>query len=230
MAPSKSSAYSTINEMNEHKTSGKIKARVSRLWEVTNPYVAGQLICIDMVLMDEEGGYVHATIYDNSLIERFRSSLTEGDVYVMNHFAIEPNKSLYRVVSDSKIMLKFQFSTYIKKITSESCTIPRHRFDFVSFKTLEQRQLKPEVLTDVYGVLVNESVDKDSTAIEIREKSENIIKLKLWRQFSVDYSEQMKEHRGQCNIIIVVTSTLVKGYNIGKHFCLPSYRYYSLDF
>ncbi|XP_074301640.1 replication protein A 70 kDa DNA-binding subunit E-like [Silene latifolia] len=147
MAPSKSSSNSTINELNERKTSGKIKARVSRLWEVTNPYVAGQLICIDMVLIDEEGGYVHAAIYGNSLIERFRSSLTEGDVYVMNHFAIEPNKSPYRVVSDSKIMLKFQFSTYIKKITSESCTIPRHRFDFVSFKTLEQLRLKPEVLT-----------------------------------------------------------------------------------
>ncbi|XP_074277649.1 uncharacterized protein LOC141601279 [Silene latifolia] len=172
MAPSKSSAYATINELNESKTSGKIKARVSRLWEVTNPYVQGHLICIDMVLIDEEGGYVHATIYGNSLIERFRSRLTEGDVYVMNHFAIESNKSLYRVVSESKIMLKFQFSTCIKKIASGN----------------------------VYGVLMNESVEKDSTAIEIRDKSENIIKLKLWRHFSADYNEQMKEYRASMKL------------------------------
>ncbi|XP_074300933.1 replication protein A 70 kDa DNA-binding subunit D-like [Silene latifolia] len=203
----------TINEMNESKTSGKIKARVSRLWEVPNPYAKDQLICIDMVLIDEEGGYVHATIYGNSLIERFRSRLTEGDVYVLNHFAIESNKSPYRVVSDSKIMLKFQFSTRIKKIASGSSVIPRHGFDFVSFNTLEQRRLKPEVLTDVYGFLVSESVEKDSTAIEIRDKSENIIKLKLWKQFIVAYNKQMKGYRGQSHIIIVVTSTLVKGYN-----------------
>ncbi|XP_074318631.1 uncharacterized protein LOC141655450 [Silene latifolia] len=168
------------------------------------------------------GGYVHASIYGNTLIDRFRSRLTEGDVYVMNHFGIEVNKSPYRVVSESKIMLKFQFNTYIKKITSESSTISRHRFDFVLFSTLEQRRLKPDVLTDVYGILVNESVEKDSTAIEIRDKSGNIIKLKLWRQFSVDFNEQIKEYRGQPNIIVVVTSTLVKGYNMGKQSSLPS--------
>ncbi|XP_074291254.1 uncharacterized protein LOC141618029 [Silene latifolia] len=151
MALSTSCAYSTINELNESKKSGKIKACVSRIWEVPNPYAPGQLICIDMVLIDEEGGYVHASIYGNTLIDRIRSRLTEGDVYVMNHFGIEANKSAYRVVSESKVMLKFQFNTYIKKITSESSTIPRH--------------------------------------------SGNIIKLKLWRQFSVDFNEQIKEYR-----------------------------------
>ncbi|XP_074296591.1 uncharacterized protein LOC141626903 [Silene latifolia] len=113
-----------------------------------NPYVPDQLICIDMVLIDEEGSCVHATTCGNSLIERFRSILTEGDVYVMNYFAIESNKSPYRVVRSFSLTL-----TLRRLITSESSIIPRHRIDFVSFNTLEQRRLKLEVLIDYLTLL-----------------------------------------------------------------------------
>ncbi|KAK9682349.1 hypothetical protein RND81_10G067100 [Saponaria officinalis] len=104
------------------------------------------LICVDMVLIDEEGGYVHATI-KGDFADKLRSKLTEGGVYIFSNFAIELNKSMYRVVSDSKIMIKFFYNTYIKAVKEEDYAIPKHKFDFSPYPTLEQRRLKFDVLS-----------------------------------------------------------------------------------
>ncbi|KAH9625263.1 hypothetical protein KSS87_022173 [Heliosperma pusillum] len=118
MVSSRSNSFVTINEMNETKKKGQIKVRVSRLWEVQNHRANNGLICVDMILIDEEGEYAHATI-NSDLAPTFLLDLIEGDVYVMNNFDIVPNKHVYRV----------------------------HKFDFVPFGMLEQCRLKPAVLT-----------------------------------------------------------------------------------
>ncbi|KAK9725261.1 hypothetical protein RND81_05G132500 [Saponaria officinalis] len=149
----------------------KIKVRVSRLWEVRNYKNHDSLICVDMVLIDEEGGYVHATI-KGDFADKFRSKLTEGGVYIFGNFAIEPNKSMYLVVSDNKIMIRFFYNTYIKAVKEEDYVISKHKFDFSPYPTLEHRHLKFDFLSDVYGVLLNETKEGNATSIEIQDASE----------------------------------------------------------
>ncbi|KAK9671843.1 hypothetical protein RND81_12G058300 [Saponaria officinalis] len=116
---------------------------------------------------------------------------------------------MYRVVSDSKIMIRFFYNTYIKAVKEEDYVIPKHKFDFSPYPTLEHRRLKFDVLSDVYGVLLNETKEGNATSIEIQDASENRIKLKLWGQCSTIYNQQKANLGDECKLFfIVVTSTL----------------------
>ncbi|KAK9756946.1 hypothetical protein RND81_01G131900 [Saponaria officinalis] len=103
-----------------------------------------------MVLIDEEGEYIHGTLpgYNTS---RIRQKLVEGKIYVFKNFEVLPNKQEYRIVSDSKIMISLQFDTFVKVVNEES-TIPKHRFDFVPFHNLDNRRDNFSVLS---GMLIS---------------------------------------------------------------------------
>ncbi|KAK9669077.1 hypothetical protein RND81_13G107500 [Saponaria officinalis] len=99
-----------------------------------------------MVLIDEEGDYVYATI-SNSFWDRFRLKIMDGKVHIIKKFEIVPNKTDYRVVSDSKIMIKFFFNTFAKSFEKDDTNIPIHKFDFIHYHNLDHRRENHSILT-----------------------------------------------------------------------------------
>ncbi|XP_021757484.1 replication protein A 70 kDa DNA-binding subunit C-like [Chenopodium quinoa] len=116
-----------------------------------------------MVLIDEEGDYVHASI-KGKFVQQFRSKLVEGKVYTIRYFSLVPNKNEYCVVSDNKIMIQFFQNTTVKGVADNN-KIPLHRFDFVQLQHLDKFHSNA-TLPDVVGMVVNEIGD----SIEIEDK------------------------------------------------------------
>ncbi|XP_021742812.1 uncharacterized protein LOC110708897 [Chenopodium quinoa] len=85
-----------IRELNSSKNDWKIKVCVSRLFDVLNFRKQDSLISLDMVLLDEEGDYIHASIKSN-FVQPFRPKLIEGKVYTIRYFSVIPNKKQYRI-------------------------------------------------------------------------------------------------------------------------------------
>ncbi|XP_021733164.1 replication protein A 70 kDa DNA-binding subunit E-like [Chenopodium quinoa] len=85
-----------IRQLNSSKNDWKIKVRVSRLFDVLNFRKQDSLISLDMVLLDEEGDYIHASIKSN-FVQPFRPKLIEGKVYTIRYFSVVPNKNQYRI-------------------------------------------------------------------------------------------------------------------------------------
>ncbi|XP_074303822.1 uncharacterized protein LOC141638317 [Silene latifolia] len=149
-------SYSMINELrptppdNEDSSSNdlKIEVRVTRLCKVHNPNNKAELLYVSMVLIDEEGGYVQATI-PGYFWKRFQPKIFDGKIHILKNFEVIANRSMYRVVSDNKIMLKFFYSTFAKAMALEDSTIPIYRFDFIPYDNLDQRRDNHYILTGI---------------------------------------------------------------------------------
>ncbi|KAK9706586.1 hypothetical protein RND81_07G137100, partial [Saponaria officinalis] len=59
-----------------------------------------ELLYVAMVLIDEEGEYVYATI-PSYICNRFRPKILDGKIHIIKKFDIVPNKREYRVVGDN---------------------------------------------------------------------------------------------------------------------------------
>ncbi|XP_074300805.1 uncharacterized protein LOC141632128 [Silene latifolia] len=191
------------------------------------------LICVDLVLIDEEENYIHATI-ESGLWRFYRNKIVEGSICLIENFKVQPNKDNYRVVSDNKIMLSFIYETHVKIINNDITPIPYHKFDLMHFHKLESRRQKDFVLSDVIGVLVKEHGENNDIMIEIEDRSKQRLKVKLWNQCTQDYFKQKKklEAKGCKIFIIVITSTRVKGpnsANLRVETSLSSKVYFNLE-
>ncbi|XP_074291085.1 uncharacterized protein LOC141617845 [Silene latifolia] len=188
--------YSLIRELNSNSSEWKIKVRVSRLWDVESKSKKGFKICTDMVLIDEEGGYIHSTIPGGT---KLRQKLVEGNIYIIKYFDITDNKDQYRVVSDT--------------IQEDGDIIPRHRFDFVAFHDLDRRRENFSVLSDVVGAFVDNFSTPEEPKIEIQDKCGQKVIVKLWGKCITDYHEQRRLLGEENNsFIVTITSILVKDY------------------
>ncbi|KAK9726247.1 hypothetical protein RND81_05G201800, partial [Saponaria officinalis] len=78
----------------------KIKVRVSRLCNVHNPSKKEELLYVAMVLIDEEGECVYATI-PSYICNCFRPMILDGKIHIIKKIDIVPNKREYRVVGDN---------------------------------------------------------------------------------------------------------------------------------
>ncbi|KAK2410313.1 replication protein A 70 kDa DNA-binding subunit B [Trifolium repens] len=65
----------------------RIQVRVLRLWKVPVFLIPGETSSIDMVLVDERGGKIHASIR-KQLLYMFESKIEEGEVYQMSYFSV----------------------------------------------------------------------------------------------------------------------------------------------
>ncbi|XP_074318351.1 replication protein A 70 kDa DNA-binding subunit A-like [Silene latifolia] len=214
-------SYSLINELRptppDNEDSGsnnwKIRVRVTRLCKVYRPTNKSELLYVSTVLIDEEGGYVEATI-PGYFWKRFEPKICDGKIYILKNFEIIPNRTAYRVVSDNKIMLKFFYSTFAKAMALEDSTIPIHRFDFVPFDNLDHRRDNHYILTDLYGVVIDEKPGNNCFAIEIENEVGDRVRITLWDQCLANYHLQKEKLTGS-NVptVAVVTSLIVKNYN-----------------
>ncbi|XP_074290962.1 replication protein A 70 kDa DNA-binding subunit D-like [Silene latifolia] len=200
-------------ELNSKKSDWKLKVRISRLWDVESPKKRGFIIFTDMVLIDEEGAYVHASLRGEAA-PKLRQKLVEGKIYIMKNFEVVPNKDEYRVVSDSKIMLNFQFDTFVKMVNEGENIIPKHRFDFMPFDLFDQRRNNFTVLSDIFGRIVDEFGTDSDKEIEIEDQGGKRVRVKLWSRCSIDYTEQKKKLAVENKLkIVTITSIMARDYN-----------------
>ncbi|MCI10598.1 replication factor A protein [Trifolium medium] len=71
------------------------KVRVIRFRKVPAYLNSNEHISIEMVLVDDKGAKIHATIR-KQLIHMFESKLEEGHVYEMSNFSVFPQSGNYR--------------------------------------------------------------------------------------------------------------------------------------
>jgi hypothetical protein len=76
--------FSKIEEINSDKSNWNCKAKIIRLWAVSDFNRPNIHFSIEMVLMDSEGAKIHATVR-KTLIYKFKDDLREGKVYAFEN-------------------------------------------------------------------------------------------------------------------------------------------------
>ncbi|XP_057419079.1 uncharacterized protein LOC130713321 [Lotus japonicus] len=99
-----------LAKVDASKETWTIVAKVSHLWLSPSLYGSKLPFSMDMILMDDKGCKIHATVR-KTLIYRFQSSLTEGKVYHISYFGVGESGHDFRP-TEHPFKIKFDIQTY----------------------------------------------------------------------------------------------------------------------
>ncbi|XP_061354780.1 uncharacterized protein LOC133299339 [Gastrolobium bilobum] len=126
------SKYDFIKDLNPSKEEWRIKARVVRTWKVPNFQQKIFDDNVEMILLDEKGGRVHAAIKGSLNI---RNKIHEGEFYFIKKFGVGLNSRSFRPTKHG-YCLSFNLRTDVK--SSIDSAIPTNGLDFVDFDIIEK--------------------------------------------------------------------------------------------
>jgi replication factor A1 len=119
--------FANIDEINPDRATWNFRAKIIRLWEVSDFNRTNVPFSIEMVLMDSLGGRIHASI-KKTLIYKFKNDLIEGKVYCFENLGVASNVGAYRT-THHPYKLNFQFSSLVQRLSNFQ--ILRSPFAFV---------------------------------------------------------------------------------------------------
>ncbi|XP_061349693.1 uncharacterized protein LOC133294941 [Gastrolobium bilobum] len=141
------SKYDFIKDIKPINEDWRIKVRVIRCWKVPNFYRKDFDDNVDMILMDEQVGKIHATVKGSLQV---RKKIQERDVYFVKFFGVGLNGDIFRP-NRHDYRLSFNLRTNVKSTFDAS--IPVNGFDFVDFDVIEKEASNSPYLVDVVGLL-----------------------------------------------------------------------------
>jgi replication factor A1 len=108
--------FSNIEEINSDRTTWNIRAKIIRLWQVSDFNRANVPFSLEMVLMDAAGDKIHATI-KKTLIYKFKNDLIEGKVYCFENMGVATNSGAYRS-NRHPYKLNFQYGSLVQRLSN----------------------------------------------------------------------------------------------------------------
>jgi hypothetical protein len=118
--------FSSISEISTEKTFWNLKAKVIRVWQVPDFNRNTLPFSSEMVLMDEAGNRIHATI-KKTLLYKFKNDIFEGKCYSFENMGVANNGGNYRTTRHT-FKLNFQFSS--KVVFIPNLKITKSPYDF----------------------------------------------------------------------------------------------------
>ncbi|KAF5188530.1 50S ribosomal protein L11 [Thalictrum thalictroides] len=106
---SKVRKHLSLQQLGKTRSNLPLKTRISRAWLARNINNKNQIFGYDMVLIDEKGDQIHATV-PNELRETYEEQLPEGQIVEINKFDYMKNTNEYHPVPH-QYRIKFKAAT-----------------------------------------------------------------------------------------------------------------------
>ncbi|XP_033144119.1 uncharacterized protein LOC103848292 [Brassica rapa] len=110
------SSYVLLANLRAGRCSNTAEVRLLRFWEARNVRKDGELMSLDMLLLDEQSTLIHGSI-NSSRVDTFRSRLSEGSVYSLSGFDVARANPKFRL-SDSPVSIRFNDGTELFRFRS----------------------------------------------------------------------------------------------------------------
>ncbi|XP_045831094.1 replication protein A 70 kDa DNA-binding subunit A-like [Trifolium pratense] len=151
--------FSNIDEINSDRSTWNLKAKIIRLWQVSDFNRPNVPFSVEMVLMDSDGAKIHATI-KKTLIYKFKHDLIEGKVYSFENLGVASNNGGYRT-THHPYKLNFQFGSFVQRLSN--CDIVKSPFTFVPIAEVVGGLYDTDFLVDVIGFLTEIGQEREIT-------------------------------------------------------------------
>ncbi|KAD3640372.1 hypothetical protein E3N88_29595 [Mikania micrantha] len=199
-----------LNQLDASKKDIVIKVRIMKIWKLPSFKIPNATHSIEMILMDEEGTKIQATVPHNYFvkIERF---LVEKDCLLIGRPVIGDNISNYRII-DHPRKLFLDFQTHVSKCNEFNGSY--HGFTFISFDLLRSNVVPNESTVDVLGFVYTyfpmhdhkTKVGKMSKKmnLQIRDLESRSIFVTLWESYAEKMSKFLsKKHEDDTAVMIL---------------------------
>ncbi|XP_016512211.1 uncharacterized protein LOC107829248 [Nicotiana tabacum] len=160
-----------IKDITISKIQWKLKVRVVRLWEVPDRYNSDTTFSIKLVLQDEKGDQIQASI-GKSVLHLFKTQLNELGLYVMANFIVCQNKEKFKT---TKHNLRLTFTQRTTVAETSDPLFPMNIFDLRPYDQLINKvDVDVTELFDVMGEIVDFSEVKMHIQAGVSRKFMNV--------------------------------------------------------
>ncbi|KAL2895689.1 Replication protein A 70 kDa DNA-binding subunit, partial [Bienertia sinuspersici] len=116
--------------------------RIIRLWEVPNYNNPNVVALIELVLVDEKGSRIQASIR-KTIMQRFSNMVKEGSCRIIAKFGLISNIGKHRATNNHSYKHNFFFKTVVKEC--EDVQIPLHGLNFTSIAQILKNEIDDSV-------------------------------------------------------------------------------------
>ncbi|XP_060182915.1 uncharacterized protein LOC132612851 [Lycium barbarum] len=102
-----------ISDISSNKMMWTLKVRVVRFWKVADIENADNILSLEMLLQDERGGRIQASL-GKSVTNRFQIEIKELGLYYMKNFVVRLNKLKYKT-NNHQFKLMFTHRTSVEE-------------------------------------------------------------------------------------------------------------------
>ncbi|KAL0744704.1 hypothetical protein Bca101_101239 [Brassica carinata] len=204
--------FNSIAELKPFKFMWKIKVKIIRLWK---QYSAGGGLTIEMVLVDNMGDKIHATV-KQELASQFEQRLTQGASKILINFSLNHSCGSYRTTHHA-YKIGFLSTTRVK--VCEDLPKELSGLQPVKFGDLLDGSLNTDFLVDIIGQVVEVSPvevvavngkETQKISLELRNTEDERLPIVLWGNFANDVNEAIQQRSGGESIICVLRFGKIK--------------------
>ncbi|XP_058731997.1 uncharacterized protein LOC131603620 [Vicia villosa] len=204
-----------VKEINPSKESWDVVVQVIRLWFVPDMNSKEKFFAMEMVLMDEKGDKIQASVR-KALLSRFENKIREGTVYNFKSFGVAANTGGYRTTKH-QFKLNLQNGTVVTEAGAGHITMSP--YSIVSFPEIVGK-IDMDYLIDVVGILASvgrERVyerNRVTTKYKVIELESNGMKLEctLFGPYVAELDAYLQSGNPE-NVVVLAQYLKVKMYN-----------------
>ncbi|XP_028794361.1 uncharacterized protein LOC114749978 [Neltuma alba] len=188
-----SSKISMIRQIDDSIDKWKIVARVIRRWNAYEKDSPTDLYCISMLLIDEEGTRIQASITNKSAFKLYEDKALEGRIYFFTNFSVTGNTKEFRA-TNHPFKITLGRHTYVKE---REANIPEYSYNFFPIseiiKVIDKKRV--DYLIDVIGFVTsiglleefrNNFEIKNRMRLTLSDNLENIVSCVLYDECATD--------------------------------------------
>ncbi|KAL0715089.1 hypothetical protein Bca4012_064411 [Brassica carinata] len=187
-----------------------LSARLLRFWEARNVKHGGELMWMDLLMVDGNGTMMQASI-SAIRIPRYRERLTAGSMFSISGFDVSRCAQNYRL-TDSSLMIRFSETTSFEELIEPVSPLPEEAFRFRNQTELiglanTNTQL-PDVMGEILGVKSTVSdppEDKNHVMVTMKLDSDDTVILSLFDSQAVAFHRQLEALRADPKVIVATS-------------------------
>ncbi|XP_068487169.1 uncharacterized protein [Phaseolus vulgaris] len=139
------------------KETWNVVVRVLRLWCVQDFTKQKISFSLEMVLQDEEGVRIHASVR-RTLIYKFQNQICEDRVYSIQSFTVASNLGSYRTTKH-EYKINFQYGTKVSLMANE--VVPQSTPQYTPLSLIFAPGFDTDYLVDIIGVLTGVGTERE---------------------------------------------------------------------
>ncbi|XP_023735721.1 uncharacterized protein LOC111883632 [Lactuca sativa] len=194
-----------------------LKVRVINLWKHMSCYNKDDIWAIELILLDEKGSKIQATVYKKCLY-RFINMLKDGSAfYITNPSVASQKPSIFKLTPQDQ-KLTFVQDTVVTKCAEFSGT--KFEFSFIEYESILSFLHPQDTSVDVIGLVVavsemmrdNSDKSKDKSkhrlTIHIQDASALQLRVILWGDYAYKMQNYIDNNPPNQHTVQVLTPTL----------------------
>ncbi|KAG2286419.1 hypothetical protein Bca4012_033012 [Brassica carinata] len=197
-------------DLKSGKCSSAVEARLLRFWEAKNVKRGGELMWVDLLLIDVNSTMMQATIYANRL-SRFRSKLAAGTMFTISGFDVTRCAQNFRL-TDSPLMIRFNDSTAFDELTKPVSPLPEEGFRFRDHSELiglaNTNAHLPDIVGEITAVKINVSGtpgEKSRLMATIKLDKDSTVTLSLFESQAETFHKRLEDMHGDPKVVVATS-------------------------